>query len=346
MATNTFIIAEAGVNHNGSAELALRLIETAATAGADAIKFQTFNADKLVSRQAATAAYQKLNTGDTDQYSMLKKLELSEETHRALYQKSVELGIEFMSTPFDLEAARFLVELGMQVMKVPSGELTNLPFVRDLAAFNQPMILSTGMAAMEEVTEAVAAIREARSDHGFSEPLEQKLSILHCTSNYPTAVEDVNLRAMQTMAETFKLPVGYSDHTEGVLIAGCAVAMGASIIEKHFTLDRSMPGPDHQASLEPGELNAMVEQIRQIEKCLGDGHKRPRGNELEIRDLVRRSVTLTRDKQSGETLQPEDLQLLRPGTGIAPKDIGKVVGKRMKNSKNAGTTLDWQDIVE
>ncbi len=346
MAANTFIIAEAGVNHNGSADLALRLVEIAAAAGADAIKFQTFSADKLVSKDAATAAYQLLNTGATDQYSMLKKLELSEDVYRQLYHKSIELGIEFMSTPFDLKAAGFLVGLGMNTIKVPSGELTNLPFIRDLARFNKHMILSTGMAAMEEVIEAVDWVREARNNRGFSEPLEQKLSILHCTSNYPTGFEDVNLLAMQTLSVTFKLPVGYSDHTNGILIAGCAVAMGARIIEKHFTLDRSMPGPDHQASLEPEELNAMVGQIRQIEKCLGDGDKQPRSNELEIRDLVRRSVTLTRDKMIGETLQTEDLQLLRPGTGIAPQDIGKVVGKRMKCAKQEGAPLEWQDLVE
>ncbi|MGI9318964.1 MAG: N-acetylneuraminate synthase family protein, partial [bacterium] len=249
-----YVIAEAGVNHNGSGELALKLVETAAKAGADAVKFQTFKAETLVAKGTATAEYQKRQTRSDDQYAMLKELELSEDVHRKLIAHCQKHNIEFMSTPFDIGAAKFLHELGMERLKVPSGELTNLPYIRSLSEFNKRMILSTGMSSMEEVIEAVVAIQEVRTDNNFTEPLHQKLTLLHCTSNYPARIENVNLNAMQTMARELELPVGYSDHTEGVLVASCAVAMGAVIIEKHFTLDRNMPGPDHRASLEPGEL--------------------------------------------------------------------------------------------
>lgn len=340
-----FVIAEAGVNHNGSEEYALRLVEAAACAGANAVKFQTFNAESLVAIGTATAEYQKKMTGLTDQFSMLKKLEMSQELHKRLIGHCQKFSIEFMSTPFDIESAKFLMELDMARLKVPSGELTNLPFIRELASFNKPMILSTGMASLEEVREAVTTVREERANKGFTEPLKEVLTLLHCTSNYPTRNSDVNLKAMQTMATALGLPVGYSDHTAGSLAAMAAVAMGATIIEKHFTLDRSMPGPDHQASLEPNELELMIQQIRQIEACLGNGEKTPRVSELPVRDLVRRSVTLAVDKTSGEVIQEADLLLLRPGTGIPPKQLSQVIGRCLKSSKKAGTTLEWQDII-
>ena len=276
---------------------------------------------------------------------MLKKLELTDALHRKLIDHCQKNDIEFMSTPFDIESAGFLLELGMKRLKVPSGELTNLPFIRELAAFNKPMILSTGMANLAEVKEVVAVIREVRDEYGFSEPLEAVLTILHCTSNYPARIEDVNLKAMQTMALELGLPVGYSDHTDGILVPVAAVAMGANVIEKHFTPDRSLPGPDHLASLEFDDLVAMIQQIRQIEACLGNGEKDPRANELPIRDLVRRSVTIMTDKAAGEVIQSEDLALLRPGTGILPKHLLKVKGRQLKFSKKAGTVLTWQDLV-
>jgi len=340
----TFVIAEAGVNHNGSEELALQLVETAAKAGADAVKFQTFKAETLVSKSAATAEYQKQQTGSDDQYSMLKKLELTEPMHQKLIEHCRRYDIEFMSTAFDIDAARFLIGLGMEKLKIPSGELTNLPFIRDLAAFNKPMILSTGMSSLDEVKEAVTAVQEEREERGFSEPLEDMLTILHCTSNYPARVEDVNLKAMQTMACELNLPVGYSDHTDGIHVSVASVAMGAKVIEKHFTLDRDMPGPDHQASLEPDDLELMIKQIRQIEACLGDGQKAPRPSELPVRELVRRSVTLVNDKAAGEAIQAEDLVLLRPGTGIPPKHLNDVIGKHLKSSLEAGTVLTWPDL--
>lgn len=340
-----FVIAEAGVNHNGSEELALQLVEAAAKAGADAVKFQTFKAEALVTKGAATAEYQKQQTGSGDQYSMLKQLEMSEALHQKLIDHCSKYDIEFMSTPFDIEAAVFLLKLGMKRIKIPSGELTNLPFIRELAAFNKPMILSTGMASLEEVKEAVDVVRQERGAQGFPEPLEQMLSILHCTSNYPARYEDVNLKAMQTMVAELNLPVGYSDHTDGIFVSVAATAMGAEVIEKHFTLDRGLPGPDHQASLEPDELELMVQQIRQIETCLGDGVKTPRANELPVRELVRRSVTLATDKLAGETIQIEDLVLLRPGTGIPPKQLHQVIGRNLKSSQAAGTVLTWQDLV-
>jgi len=339
-----FVIAEAGVNHNGSDELALQLVDAAAEAGADAIKFQTFKAEALVAKGTATAEYQKQQTGSSDQFEMLKKLEMSADLHKKLIGHCRYLNIEFMSTPFDLDAANFLIDHGMKRIKIPSGELTNLPFIRELAAFNQPMILSTGMSNLEEVKEAVSAVQEERGRWGFSEPLEEMLVILHCTSNYPAQLEDVNLNAMQTMTSEFGLPVGYSDHTDGTIVSVAAVAKGAKIIEKHFTLDRNLPGPDHKASLEPEELKLMIKQIRQIEACLGNGEKAPRDSELPVRDLVRRSVTLQKDKKEGDIIDADDLVLLRPGTGIPPKQLQDVIGKRMKSAQHAGVMLQWKDL--
>lgn len=339
-----YVIAEAGVNHNGSEETALQLVETAAKAGADAVKFQTFKADKLVAEGTATAEYQKHQTGIEDQYTLIKNLELSEDLHRKIINHCNKCKIEFMSTPFDIDSAQFLRELGMERLKIPSGELTNLPFIRDLAAFNKPMILSTGMANLEEVKEAVATVKEERKKRGFVEPLQEMLTILHCTSNYPARVEDVNLKAMQTMAAELGLPVGYSDHTDGIFVSVSAVALGAKVIEKHFTMDRSLPGPDQKASLEPEELELMIKQIRQIEASLGDGVKAPRASELPVRDLVRRSATLIKDKKAGEVIGDDDLVLLRPGTGIPPKNLTEIIGRQLKRALVAGTQLSYDDF--
>lgn len=346
MSLHCFIIAEAGVNHNGSETLAARLIETAAASGADAVKFQTFSAEKLVRPGARTARYQQANTGESDQFSMLKALELSSAVFRRLKEHADASGIEFMSTPFDVDAARLLVGLGMRRIKIPSGEINNLPFLADLAAFDLPLVLSTGMADIDEVDEAVETIAATRSRHGFMAPLQERLTLLHCTSNYPARAEDVNLRAMTTLRERFGLPIGYSDHTEGTAIAVAAVAAGAVMVEKHFTLDTSLPGPDHKASLPPGELRRMIQDIRSVEASLGDGVKRPREAELAVREVVRRSVTLLNARRAGEPIARQDLALLRPGSGIAPKDLGKVVGKRAARDLAAGSTLAWEDIVD
>ncbi|MDX1253559.1 MAG: N-acetylneuraminate synthase [Gammaproteobacteria bacterium] len=341
----TFFIAEAGVNHNGSDDLALQLVETAARCGADAVKFQTFSADKLVRKGAEKAAYQKRETGDGDQYSMLKQLEMSEALHRKLFVRCNELCIEFMSTPFDEEAADFLIALGMRYIKIPSGEITNHSFLAHLASKNVPMILSTGMATLDEIHDAIEVIRSVRQQLGFTAPLESMLTVLHCTSNYPAALEDVNLRAMTTIAQATGLPVGYSDHTAGTTVSVAAVAMGATVIEKHFTLDRNFPGPDHKASLEPDELAEMIARIRDVERALGSPIKQPNTSELPVRELVRRSVTLVRGVTAGQVVAPEDVALMRPGNGIAPKALAAVIGKKAVRNIEPGVTLQWSDLV-
>src|SRR3989344_3656296 len=274
-----FIIAEAGVNHNGSEKLALQLVEAAAKAGADSGKLQTFKAGNLVSPGADKADYQRRQTGKGDQFSMLQKLELPAAMYPTMYQRCLELGIEFMSTPFDSEAADMLIGIGMKRIKVPSGEITNHPFLEFLAAKDLPLIVSTGMATLEEVREAVEVIGRARKRAGLSTPLKSRLTLLHCTSNYPTEFQDVNLRAMQTLQQVFDVPVGYSDHTRGTVVPVAATAIGAVVIEKHFTLNRDLPGPDHLASIEPQEFSEMVAGIRVVEQSLGSGEKEPRPNE-------------------------------------------------------------------
>lgn len=341
---STFIIAEAGVNHNGDPELARRLVEVAAQSGADAVKFQSFSADKLTAKGAAKAEYQKRATGDGDQYDMLKALEMSEQLHADLAAQCAELGIEFMSTAFDEDSLDMLVSLGIKRIKVPSGEVTNHPFLRFMAAKNLPLILSTGMADLSEVKDAVEVIAEERRLRGLFGSLQDMVTILHCTSNYPAAFGDVNLRAMQTMAQATGLPVGYSDHTLGTLISTAAVAMGARVVEKHFTLDKTMPGPDHAASLDPDELSSMVADIRALEAAFGDGTKAPTASEVPVRALVRRSATTTRAIKAGEIIDPADIALMRPGTGIAPKDLGAIFGKIAGRDIAAGQTLQWADL--
>lgn len=342
---HTLIIAEAGVNHNGSEELALQLVNVAARCGADAVKFQTFKADKLVRRGAAKAAYQQAATGLGDQHSMLAGLEMSEALHHRLFQRCVDLGVEFMSTPFDEEAADFLVGMGMQRIKIPSGEITNHPFLRHLASKNKPLILSTGMSTLDEILDATEVIRAERKRLGMAAPLESILTILHCTSNYPASVEDVNLRAMGTIASAAGVPVGYSDHTLGLAVSTAAVALGAVVIEKHFTLDSTLPGPDHKASLVPDELMALIGQIRAVEHALGSPEKRPTYAEFPVRELVRRSVTSARDLPAGVRVSTEDLCLLRPGTGIPPRELEAVRGRLPVRDIPAGSTLQWNDFA-
>lgn len=339
-----YIIAEAGVNHNGSEELAFKLVDAAQKSGADAVKFQTFKTEKLVTKNAKKAEYQKKQTGEGDQFSMLKKLELSDDAHRRLADYCNKKGIEFLSTPFDEESADFLIEIGCKRIKIPSGELTNIPFIKYLAQKDIPMIISTGMATLEEVQDAVEACRSTREECGYSGPIEEYVSLLHCTSNYPTAHKDVNLLAMNTLANQFRLPVGYSDHTAGVFVAPIARALGAEIFEKHFTLDRSMEGPDHAASLEPEELKEMCVAIRETDIILGSPEKKPTEHELEVRVAARRSVTLAQDVAAGVILTQEMLTLMRPGDGISPIHLEDMVGKTLINNMSAGETLHWANI--
>lgn len=320
--TPIFIIAEAGVNHNGSISLAKQLIEVAAKAGADAVKFQTFIAEEVVSADAPKAEYQKQTTDASEsQLDMIKKLELSKEDHQELMNYANNKNIMFLSTPFDERSVDLLVELGLPLIKISSGEITNHPFLEYIAKKGLPIILSTGMSTLEEVAEAVSVIKEAGCND---------LTLLHCTSNYPARVEDCNLLAMKTMADTFDVPVGYSDHTPGIYVPLAATAMGACVIEKHFTLDKNLPGPDHRASLEPTELEEMVRGIRLVEKAWGSPVKAPVESELEVRDVARKSIVAKVDIPAGTVITEDMLAFKRPGTGVSPKDISTILGKKTK----------------
>lgn len=342
---SVLVIAEIGVNHNGSTESALRLINVAAECGADAVKFQTFSAEKLVAGGTKTAAYQQQQTGEQDQLALLKRLELPVEAYPALVARCRDRAVEFMSTPFDAEAADMLVGYGMRRIKVPSGEITNLPLLAHLAKMRLPLIVSTGMSTLDEVREAVEQVHAVWREIGLNHQAPGMLTLLHCTSNYPAAAQDVNLTAMQTMQREFGLAVGYSDHTLGTAVSVAAVALGASVIEKHLTLDCALPGPDHQASLEPHVFRELVQMIRQVEACRGNGEKRPSPGELPVRQLVRRSVTVRRPLKAGQIIGADDVTLLRPGTGIAPKELGKVIGMRARTDLSVGATLNWSDLV-
>lgn len=331
-----FIIAEAGVNHNGQLATALRLVEAAKEAGADAVKFQTFRAERIVGAAAEKAAYQKRHTSsDETQYQMLKRLELSEEAHYRLVEHCRAVQIEFLSTPFDDESADFLARLGISRFKISSGEITNTPFLQYIAEKGRPVILSTGASDLGEVAAAIAALEAGGAT---------QISLLHCVSQYPAPYEDINLRAMHTLANVFRVPVGYSDHTLGIEIPVAAVAMGARIIEKHFTLDRNMPGPDHQASIEPLDFQRMVQSIRHVEAALGDGVKQPAVSEREIRPNIRKSLVAAVDLQEGEMITPEVLQIKRPGTGISPSFLKEVIGLKLTRPVKKDTVLKWEDF--
>ena len=318
--SHTLIIAEAGVNHNGDIVLAKKLIDAAADAGADLVKFQTFNADRLVTHGAAKADYQiKTTDGAETQHAMLRRLELSPEMHKELIAHCQMREIGFFSTAFDIESVNFLAALGQNIFKIPSGEITNLPYLRHIGQLRKEVILSTGMANLGEV-EAALEIFEAAGT-----PRSQ-ITVLHCTTEYPTPMSEVNLRAMQTMRVAFGVQVGYSDHTQGIEVAIAAVAMGASVIEKHFTLDRNLPGPDHKASLEPQELKAMVAAIRNIEQALGNGVKWLTPSEIKNKPVVRKSIVASRDIRMGEIFSSENLTTKRPGIGISPMRWGEVIG--------------------
>lgn len=314
-----FIIAEAGVNHNGSIELAKQLIDVAAEANADAVKFQTFVAEEGVSKNAPKAEYQKQTTDSSEsQLEMIKKLELSKADHKKLMTYANYKNIMFLSTPFDNGSVDLLIELGVPLIKISSGEITNHPLLKYIAKKGLPIILSTGMSTLEEVAEAVTVIKDAGCKY---------LTLLHCTSNYPARVEDCNLLAMKTMADAFDVPVGYSDHTLGIYVSLASAAMGACVIEKHFTLDKNLPGPDHGASLEPVELEEMVRGIRLVEKARGSSVKAPVESELEVRDVARKSIVAKVDIPVGTVITEDLLAFKRPGTGVSPKNMDKIIGQ-------------------
>lgn len=331
-----YVIAEIGVNHNGSVELARQMIDAAVAAKADAVKFQTFFADELVTKAARKADYQIANTENADsQYAMLKALELTEAQFAELKAYCVKVGIEFLSTPFSEAAADLLERVGVQAYKISSGDLTHLPMLRHIAAKGLPLILSTGMGTLSEIEEALATIATTGND---------KVSILHCVSNYPAAAEDCNLAAMQTIAQAFGLPVGWSDHTLGSAISWAAVARGARIIEKHITLDQSLPGPDHKASMEPGDFANFVAGIRMIEAAIGSGRKYPSPAEQRTARVGRRSIVAARGMKAGEVVRAEDVKIVRPGTGLAPRLLPMVIGARLTRDVAGDTPLVAEDF--
>ncbi|MCK0107310.1 N-acetylneuraminate synthase [Marinobacter sp. S0848L] len=317
----TLIIAEAGVNHNGDMTLAKKLIAAAAEAGADLVKFQTFVASKIISKTAPKAEYQKGATDPNEsQQDMVRKLELTRKQHFELIEECKCKGIGFFSTAFDLDSIDLLEAFGFDYVKVPSGELTNLPYLRHLTRHGKPVFLSTGMANLGEIEAAIEAIELAGTPR-------EKITVLHCTTEYPTPMEDVNLSAMANIGSALRVAVGYSDHTPGIEIPIAAVALGATVIEKHFTLDRNLPGPDHRASLEPDELKAMVTGIRNIEQAMGDGIKRPSASELRNKPIARKSLVAATNIKAGEPFTAENLTAKRPGTGISPMKWDEVIGR-------------------
>lgn len=326
-----YIIAEAGVNHNGRFDLACKLVDAAKAAGVDCIKFQTFKSKNLVSRNAQKADYQKTTTGDGSQVDMLKKLELTYDEFLKLKEYCDQVGIFFLSTPFDFDSIDFLDSIDMPFWKIPSGEITNYPYLVALAKTGKPVVMSTGMCDMMEIEAAIKVLRE----NGTKE-----IKLLHCNTEYPTPFEDVNLRAMQTMRDAFGLEVGYSDHTKGIEVPVAAVALGATVIEKHFTLDRTMEGPDHKASLEPDELAAMVASIRHIEKALGTGDKTPSPSEKKNIAIARKSIVAKRAIKAGEEFTEENITVKRPGSGISPMRWMEVLGAK------AARDFDEDELIE
>lgn len=337
MPESVFVIAEAGVNHNGDLQMALRLCDAAQAAGADAVKFQTFRARDLVVPGAPTAEYQQKQTGAQDQYAMLEALELSEDQHRAIQAHCHAIGIEFFSTPFSSEALQLLVRLGVRRIKLSSGELTHRALVQQASATGLPLLLSTGMGTMEEIREALEWVREARGHL-------REVTIFHCTSAYPAPDETLNLQAIGSMFQDLGLPVGYSDHSAGIEAALAAAALGACVIEKHLTLDRRLPGPDHAASLEPDEFERMVAGIRRISAMRGDGIKKPTAAERDTARVARRSIAAACDIPAGSVLTAEMLVCRRPATGIAPAELGRVVGRRASVPIAANSVLQWEQL--
>jgi len=334
------IIAEAGVNHNGSLQLAYGLIDKAAEAGADYVKFQTFIPSRLVSFHAPKAEYQARNTDGhaSSQQSMLEQLALTFSDFKSLQQYCLKKGIGFLSTGFDEESVRFIDDLGVDFHKIPSGEITNKPYLELIGSLGKPVIVSTGMATLDEV----AAALEILYGQGLTKNM---ITLLHCTTEYPAPASEVNLKAIETMRSTFDLPAGYSDHTAGILIPLAAAAMGACMIEKHFTTSRQLPGPDHKASLEPAELTEMVKNIRLIEQALGDGIKKPTASEIKNIAVARRSIHLINKLPEGHIISHNDLIMKRPGTGISPMQIDAVIGKTLKTGLDQDSMLLWEHLV-
>ena len=331
-----FIIAEAGVNHNGSLAKACQLIDVAAACGCDAVKFQTFRTEEVISKNAPKARYQKATTSKNEsQFDMVKKLELDTAAHQLLKARCRKKGILFLSTPFDGPSIDLLDSLGVPLFKIPSGEITNFPYLKKVALKKKPLILSTGMSTLKEVKQAVQEIFKTGN---------RQLALLHCVTAYPAVLEQSNLRAMLTLRKTFGLPVGYSDHTLGIDATLAAVALGAQIIEKHFTLDKKLPGPDHKASLEPKELKEMVQRIRSIEQALGDGIKQPVYCELENMMIARKSLVAARPLQKDQRITLADVAIKRPGNGLAPGLMGRVIGKKLRCDIKQDELLRWKDL--
>ncbi|RJR32851.1 MAG: N-acetylneuraminate synthase [Desulfobacteraceae bacterium] len=331
----TLIIAEAGVNHNGSLQMAKRMIDVAVEAGADAVKFQTFKAEKMIGASAPKAPYQIITTGSGEsQMEMVRRLELDESSHLVLYDSCLEKGIQFLSTPFDLESIDLLVRLGLSVIKIPSGEITNLPYLRRVGALRKKIIMSTGMSTLGEIEASLDVLTE------FGTPLEN-ITLLHCNTEYPTPFGDVNLRAMETIRRAFPgVAVGYSDHTEGIEVSIAAAALGATVIEKHFTLDRTLPGPDQKASLEPKELASMIKAIRNVEQAMGNGIKRPSPSEVKNKPIARKSIVAASDIEKGELLTESNITAKRPGTGISPMRWDEMIGRRANRSYRKDDLLE------
>lgn len=338
MRNKVFIIAEAGINHNGSVEIAKRLVDAAVRAGADAVKFQTFKAESLISKNAPKAEYQKKNTNKAEtQFEMIKRLELDKNAHRELIKYCKQKGITFLSSPFDLPSIDLLNGLGLRIFKIPSGEITNFPYLRKIGALNKKVIISTGMANLAEIKEALDILISAGTK-------KQDIVVLHCNTAYPAAIGDVNLKAILTIKEAFKVKVGYSDHTLGIEIPIAAVALGAQVLEKHFSLSKNMTGPDHKASLEPHELKALVKAIRNIEKALGDGIKEPTKNEEEIKRVVRKSIVVKNDISKGTRLTKDMLDIKRPGIGIEPRFLNRVIGKTSRRAIKKDSLIKFRDL--
>jgi len=335
------IIAEAGVNHNGDIQVAKKLIDVAVDAGVDYVKFQTFKADSLVSKSAKKAEYQNvnINDGDDSQYAMLKNLELSHENHLELMTYCLERKIKFFSTAFDLEGVNYLNDLGLSFFKIPSGEITNYPYLKAVALCGKPVVMSTGMCSEIEIKQALDVLVK----FGLK---KESISILHCNTEYPTPMKDVNLKAMLAIQKTFGVQIGYSDHTLGIEVPIAAVALGASIIEKHFTLDRTLPGPDHVASLEPSELKEMVAAIRNIELAMsGDGKKTPSESETKNIAIARKSIHINKGLSKGHTITHDDIISLRPGDGISPMEWENIIGKKLNADKNEFDKLLFSDFI-
>lgn len=328
-----YIIAEAGVNHNGNLRLAKKLVKAAAKAGADAVKFQTFSADSIATKTVKKAAYQKKTSDASEtQYEMLKRLELSPDAFVILSEYAKKCGIEFLSSPFDQKSAELLGSIGVRAYKIPSGELTNIPLLEQVGRYKKPVILSTGMADMDEIREAIDAIRRGGT---------KQIILLHCVTSYPAPLESANLLMIQTLAKAFDLPVGFSDHTEGVIASTLARALGACVIEKHFTLDRDLPGPDHKASLEPAGLADLIRQIRLTESALGNGVKHIGRTEAAIRKIARKSLVAVTGIPKGTRVTRDMIDMKRPGTGIETKNLALVIGKRAGKTIKKDTILQW-----